>query len=245
MKLGKNKLSALVGAVLSLGVAGQASADVYGVSYLDIDNLTIDISSLTGAGLFTFSTNQDATLNGASDLSSGAASCGGLFGVSNTCGGAAPRLSGTVQNAPGGGVARGENDYTVFGQGADFSNSEAAIVRATLLGDGTTQATAISESNLNAGTSAQANTLVQSNTNLQLNFTVSGTGTFSIEFDADINVQAEVTGGDLGIAQANSSVTVLLQRNGVTIASWLLREPMRLPRVVLAIPVQLLKLLCL
>src|SRR6516162_10710279 len=125
MKLGKNKLAIALGAVLGLGMAGQASADVYGLSALDVNNLHITFSATSGgAGAFTFSTNQDAALNGVVDPSSGAANCGGVFGVSNTCGAGTPRLSGTVQNAPGGGVTRLENDYTHFGQTAQYSNAE-------------------------------------------------------------------------------------------------------------------------
>jgi hypothetical protein len=220
MKLGKQKLAVALGAALSLGIASQASADVYGLGYLDIDNLEIDIAAFGGAGVFTFSTNQDAILNGVADASNGNASCIGNFPSVGTCTGVNPVLSGTVQNAPGGGVARGENDYTVFGQVAEYSNAEAAIIAAQLTGAASTSSSAISESNIQTGTSAQANTNVSSNTTLSLQFEIQGEGEFTISFDAFINRIAEVSGGDVGLAQANTALTVQLSRNGVTIASW-------------------------
>ena len=81
MKLGKNKFAAvLAGAALSLG-AGQASADVYGLSALEVDNLNINFPNATGgaAGAFTFTTDASATLNGAAGAGSGIATCGGIF----------------------------------------------------------------------------------------------------------------------------------------------------------------------
>jgi hypothetical protein len=220
MKLGKQKLAVALGAALSLGIASQASADVYGLSTIAVDNLTINIAAFGGAGLYTFSTNQDAILNGVADGSSGAANCVGNFPSLGSCTGVAPVLSGTVQNAPGGGVVRGENDYTKFGTSAEYSNAEAAIITAALTGSPSTSSSAISESNLKTGTSAQANTNVSSNTNLSLQFEVQGEGSFNISFSAAIDVLSQVTGGDLGLAQANSGLTVVLQRGGQTLASW-------------------------
>ncbi|MEZ5571797.1 MAG: EDSAP-1 family PEP-CTERM protein [Halioglobus sp.] len=223
MKLGKNKLAVALGAALAFGMAGQASADVYGLSSVQIDGLTINITGVlpgSTATLFSFDTNQDAILNGVADGSDGSASCGGLFGGANDCGAGNPRLSGTVQNAPGSTLARGENDYTAYGQTGQYSNSEAAIITATLLGDPATSTGAISESNLQSGTSAQANTNVGSNTLLTLNFELGGDGGFAVSFDAVIDVLSQVTGGDIGIAQANSGVTVVLQKDGQTLASW-------------------------
>lgn len=220
MKLGKQKLAVALGAALSLGVASQASADVYGLSSLAIDDLHISIDAFGGAGLFTFSVNQDAVLNGVADGTNGNASCVGNFPSVGTCTGVNPVLSGAVQNAPGGGVVRAENDYQKFGTVAEYSNSEAAIITAQLVGNPATSASSISESNLKTGSSAQANTNVSSNTTLSLQFEIQGEGSFSIEFDAIIDVLTQVTGTDIGLAQANSSLTVTLQRAGQTVASW-------------------------
>jgi hypothetical protein len=222
MKLGKNKLAIALGATLGLGMAGHASADVYGLSSLQVNNLLVVFApSSTGAGVFSFDTDQNASLNGVADPSDGSASCGGIFNVVNDCGAGVPRLSGTVQNAPGGGLARGENDYTKYGTAAEYSNSEAAILTAALLLDGSTSTSAISESNLKTGLNAAANTNVSSNTLLSLDFTVSGQGTFNINFDAIIDVLAEVTAPSAGIAQANSSLSVtLVNAQGQTLVSW-------------------------
>jgi hypothetical protein len=222
MKLGKNKFAAvLAGAALSLG-AGQASADVYGLSALAVDNLNILFDATGGAaGAFTFTTDASATLNGAAGAGSGIATCGGMFAVFNTCNGAAPRLSSPVQNAPGGGVIRGQDDFTHFGQVAEYSNAEASIISAFLLLDPTTSTSAIAESNLQTGSIAGASTGVQSNTQLDLSFAVGGEGgSFSIAFDALLDVLTEVNGGDLGLAQANSSLTVTLQKEGSTLVDW-------------------------
>ena len=221
MKFSKGKIAVAFSAALGVGMVSQASADVYGLSYLNVDNLNVAFNAVGGgAGLYTFSTNQDAILNGAADPTSGAASCAGSFGNFSSCSGPAPTLSGKVQNAPGSSVVRGEGDYTVYGSVGNYSNAEAEVVAATLTGDPTTHVTSISESNLSLATSAQSNTNVGSNTNLALTFAVGPAGTLSVSFDADINVHTEVSGGDLGIAQAASGATLLLQKNGVTIASW-------------------------
>jgi hypothetical protein len=220
MKSGKQKLAVALGAALSLGIASQASADVYGLSTVNIDNLQVDVGNLTSAGVFTFAVNSEASLNGVVDPSNGNATCVGNFPAVGSCTGSAPVLSGIVQNAPGSGLLRGENDYTVYGQVADYSNAEAAIVTAVLVGDPSTSTRSISESNLQTSSIADASTNVSSNTTLTLEFEISGDGSFSISFDAAINVLTEVSGGDIGLAQANSGLTVVLQRDGTTIASW-------------------------
>lgn len=224
MKLSKKKLGVMVGAALSFGMVGQASADVYGLSSVQINDLHVVFNAtLQNAPSFTFETNQDARLNGASDLSDGAANCAGIVGLGNSCNAASPRLSGTVQNAPGSSSIRGENDYTKFGSVGNYSGAEAAIVTAVLLGDPATSTSSISESNIAAATSAQANTNVGSNTLLNLDFTIAEDGgAFSIAFEAIIDVLSKVTGVDVshGLAQANSGLTVILQKAGQTLASW-------------------------
>ena len=225
MKLNKKKLAVVVGAAMSLGVAGQASADVYGLSSLNVNNLSVVFESGGGATFYNFNTDANASLNGVADGSDGSAICGGQLGVFTTCTtppvATDPRLSGTVQNAPGGAPIRGENDYTAYGQVSEYSSAESAIVDAFLLGDASTATSAISESNLVTGTSAAANTLVQSSTNLSLTFNIGDNGNFNINFDAIIDVSADVNGGDAGLAQANSSVTVELRdSNNQVVASW-------------------------
>ena len=220
MKLRNKGLAVAFSAALGLGVTGEAAADVYGLSYLEINNLFIlfgnppDVSNPQ----YTFSTNADAILNLVPDASSGAASCNSF---SIACGATPnPRLSGTVQNAPGGGVTRSENDYQKFGLTAEYSNAESAIETATLLGDATTKTRQIAESNLQTGSGAQANTNVASNTFVTVDFT-SASNTLVVNFDAIIDVLSQVTGGDIGLAQASSSVSVVLtSATGQTLVSW-------------------------
>jgi hypothetical protein len=212
MKISKREFAIAFGAALGFGVAGQASAGVYGLAYLNIDQLTV----MTGAtaSLFTFSTNQDAVLNGVADPVAGNASCGGNFGVFENC---TLPLSGPAQNT--GTETRGESDYQAFGQVGNYSNSEAEIIDAVLLLDPYTHVAGISESYLAGGDqSAQANTSVTSNTSL--NLLAGGAGTLRLTFTATINVAAEVTGVDFGLAQAASSATLSLVSGGTTLVSW-------------------------
>jgi hypothetical protein len=214
MKFSKRNLAAAtaLGAVLGFGMVGQASAGVYGLAYLDIDDLVVTTGAT--ASLFTFSTNQDAILNGTPDPVAGNASCGGNFGVFENC---TLPLSGPAQNT--GTEVRGNSDYQVFGQVGNYSNSEAEIIDAVLLLDPSTHVAGISESRLASGTqSAQANTSVTSNT--RLNLLAGGAGTLSLTFTATIDVQAEVTDVPLGLAQAATSATLTLVSGGVTLVSW-------------------------
>jgi len=229
---GKWAAATALGVVLGAGMVGQASATVYGLGYVDIYGLKVTFSPIaggTGPGLFTFDTNADAALNGSVDPTSGAANCGDFFPGSAGCTvsptSVPPVLSGTVQNAPPVGPAlsvRSEDSYVKFGNAVgagNYSNSEAGIIDAALLADPATKVQAISESNLVTASNAQATSSAGSNTTLNLLFT-GGVGMLSIEFMADVDVRAEVTGGDIGLARASSSASFRLVQNGATLASW-------------------------
>lgn len=225
MKFGKSKLAVAFGAILGVGMAGQASADVYGLSFIDIDDLLVSVNAISGgAGRYTFSTNQDAILNGVPDPAAGNAACSGNFALATTnCSLAEPTLSGTVQNAPPASAGvRGENDFTLYGPIGNYSNAEAEVVEAFLTGDPSTQVASITESNLedNGGQSAQANGNILSNTTLTLAFAGGVGGVMTVSFTADVVVLASVTGGDIGLAGASSSASLTLQKGGVTYASW-------------------------
>ena len=49
MKVSKNKLAIALGAALSFGIAGQASADVYGLGKLDVNNLSVAFMPVSGS----------------------------------------------------------------------------------------------------------------------------------------------------------------------------------------------------
>lgn len=223
MKSGIKTLAVALGAALTFGIAGQASADVYGLGKLDISNLTINIDAFGGAGAYTFNTDANARLNGVVDGTDGSAECDGDFGAGTTnCAAGPPVLSGLVQNAPGGTLMRAEEDFTAFGQTGEYSNAEAAILTAQLVNLTPTSASSISESNLQTGTTASASTTVASNTQLTLQFEIQGEGSFEISFAAFLDRMAAITGSDSGIAQADTTLTVQLTRtsDGATMASW-------------------------
>src|SRR6185437_12073990 len=83
----------------------------------------------------------------------------------------------------------------------------------------------IAESLLNSGTTASANAEIQSNTGFTLTFTVTGgTANFSLNFDADPDLQAAIM-NELGIgssAQGNLQTTFTLTQNtgGTINATW-------------------------
>lgn len=228
MNFSRKGLALAFAASMGIGLAGNASADVYARAYLLTDDLLISVTNpdgsnaLGGAGAYLFSTDAEASLNGNSDPSDALENCGGIFGVTTTCSVASPVLSGDAQNAPGSAVVRGESDYTIFdANGLDYSNAEAEITDATLVNLNPTRAEQIAESNLVGGKIASANTLVESATVLDVAFTVeSDDGIFSISFEATINALASVTDPSLGLSQANTSWTLTLRDEGGTIARW-------------------------
>jgi hypothetical protein len=229
MNFSRKGLALAFATTLGLGAAGQASADVYGGSYMLTDDLTITVSNpdgsnaLGGAGFFIFTTDAEASINGVTDGSSGQAVCSGIFGVSTDCSVASPVLSGTAQNAPlGDGLVRGESDYTINGaNGMDYSNAESEITDAFLVNFNPTRAEQIAESNLVDRNTAAANTLVQSNTVLDVEFNVDGEdGIFTVEFAAVIEALADVTGDSIGLAQANTSWTLTLTNENGTVVRW-------------------------
>ncbi len=229
MNFSRKGLALAFATTLGLGAAGQASADVYGGAYLLTEDLTISVqnpdgsNALGGAGLFIFTTESEAGIDGVSDPTSGNAVCSGLFGVSTDCSVASPVLSSAVQNAPGGdGLLRADGDYTLFGaNGLDYSNAESEITDATLVNFNPTRAEQIAESNLVDKNTADANTLVQSNTELSVEFNVEGDdGVFTVEFAAVIDALADVTGDSVGLAQANTSWTLTLTNESGIVVRW-------------------------
>lgn len=229
MNFSRKGLALAFATTLGLGAAGQVNADVYGGAYLLTEDLTISVqnpdgsNALGGAGLFIFTTDAEAAIDGAADPSSGTAVCSGLFGVFTDCSAAPPVLSSPVQNAPGGdGLLRADGDYTLYGpNGLDYSNAESEITDATLVNLNPTRAEQIAESNLVDKNTADASTLVQSNTELNVQFNVEGEdGTFTVEFAAVIEALADVTGDSVGLAQANTSWTLTLFNESGIVVRW-------------------------
>lgn len=230
MNLSRKGLALAFATTMGLGLAGNASADVYARAYLLTDDLLIEVTNpdgsnaLGGAGEYLFTTNAEASLNNNIDPTGALAQCGGIFTVFTTCSVASPVLSGDVQNAPGGAVVRGESDYQIFdANGLDYSNAEAEITDATLVNLNPTRAEQIAESNLVGGKIAAADSLVQSTSVIDVDFIVESeedSGTFAVSFEAVIDALAAVTDPSLGLTQANTSWTLTLRDEGGTIVRW-------------------------
>lgn len=229
MKLNKTTLATAVAATLALGMSGQAAADVYAGSSLNIDNLSIAfLSSTFGAptgvqiNSFNFSTTNTAIVNGVGNI--GSASCGGQP-TSNSCG-AAPVLDGPVVNANGTNTRTnnqtagdGTLTWKTIG-GGNWSNSDSIIYTSeiTSLNANVSHTDQIAESNIDTAASAAASSEILSTTGLTFTFTVSGPNAvnFNMSFMADPDMRAQIL-NDLGLtysAQATMAVSLSLTKDG-------------------------------
>jgi hypothetical protein len=221
------RLGLALATAAAVGLSGQASADVYAVSKIDITSLSVIFGPSTspasgGAQAYQFSSQAGATLNGSASTGNSFVTCNGDFnGGTNptgSCGdgSAGPVLSGEVANAPGGDTDRAEDSFAVITQaGGEFSNAESAIITSTLSSGGvdSTAASGISESNLVTGTTAAAATTTQSTTSLEVVFTiVDDDASVTLFFLADWLQQATITSPDDG--QSQSSLSVLTSLTG-------------------------------
>ena len=232
MKLKQTTLATAIAATLALGMSGQAAADVYAGSSLNIDNLSV---AFLNAGLtpangvtinsFNFSTTNTALINGVGNI--GGASCGGTP-TSNSCAAfpVTPVLDGPVTNAPGSAITRTNNQVAGDGTltwltigGGNWSNSDSVIYTSeiTSLNANVSHTDQISESNITSAASASASSEILSTTGLTFNFTVAGPAVnFALSFDADPDMRAQIL-NDLGLtysAQATMAVSVALTKDG-------------------------------
>ena len=228
MKIKQSVLAAAVTAALAMGTAGQALAYVYAGSVTEVSNLVISISPSAGATInnFNFSTTNTAMLNGV--INSSTATCSGVpgpGGVGNNCGASpAPVLDGpTVSMGP----ARPVNVFTLLGPSAlsSWSNSDSLIPSATLVTFTPTSTQTVSEANLVAGGStASANSEIQSTTNFNFTFTTTALGNFNLTFDADARLRAAIFGEPslLNSALASNKLSQTLTQNtgGTPIINW-------------------------
>lgn len=236
MSIKQSTLAAAITAALALSVSQQASAYVYGVSSLNIDDLTITHGgnvTFTGAS-FNFNLTNTAILNGVGTVTN--ATCTGAVPGTNNCGAAGLRLDAAAANAPGSApVIRLNNDpqaNNLMHYGSvpanlvgNWSNSDTVIYGAELLGDGVTSANQIAESLITGNGSASANAEIKSTTGLTYVFTVigGGLGTLDLEFTADPDMLAAISGEPVGIygAQANMNTSFTLTRDGGGVfANW-------------------------
>lgn len=225
MKIKQSVLAAAVTAALTMGVAGQAAAYVYGGSTVEMQNVTVQIYeggvlAPQQVNSFQFTATNTATLNGVSSATM-SATCGGVPGApggsTNDCGPLGARLDPLPANAPGGAPVRANNDFSLFGPGLNqYSNSDSVIYRSELTLDGPTNTRQIAESELQGGSSARANAEITSTTGFTFRFFVTGTGELKLDFEADPFLRAAI-GNDgtfeNGNAQANMNASFSLTQD--------------------------------
>lgn len=209
MNLRKSLLTASIAAAVALGAMGQAQASVYGGAFLEIDNLVI---STTGVGdpavpiNYVFDMRNTATLNGVNDIET--ATCQGAIlptYVTNCS------TTGNVLDAAAAqvGTTQPENTFTYLGpNGLEYARSDSVIIDAELVTTNPTHGINIAESELQTGTSAASSSEIQSNTGLTFVFEVSGPGTITVEFDANVDLLAQISDTDALIASAQASTSV-------------------------------------
>lgn len=216
-------LTAAVATACSMGFAGQAAAQVYGLSSLSFQDLNITLTPLaavTGVTVqsFDFTLTNTAVLNGNAVISS--ATCGGtpgVPGVTNTCS-TSPVLNALPANAPGGTATRTDNTVAggtlyVLGPGTDtYSTSDSVIVTAELVNLGSPTAShQIAEAELQTAGTANASAEIQSQTGVIITFVAGGTFNFDLDFLADIDMRVLVNSIFAGSnSQANSNVSITL-----------------------------------
>ena len=239
MKLKQTTLATAIAATLALGMSGQAAASVYARSYLEVDNLHVLVSPTAGATIrsFTFNTNISAGLNNGSAAAEILA-CGGspgLPGVGNSCNAGPTRLDAPVVNAPGSTVLQANNAFVFNGPGANqYSNADTVIWTAGLTGDTTlvdfdgpgpnpavpvptTHTEQIAESEIQGGSVAAAQSLIDSITGFTFAFSTTNAGTLTVTLDAVQNMLAAIN-DPTGINQnalATMDVSLKLQKDGV------------------------------
>lgn len=221
MKLKQTTLATALTAALAMGVSGQAAAYVYGGSALEIDNFSVVLSGVgpgTSITSFQFTTTNTATLNGVSAAPQ-SESCGGTPGApgvgTNNCNGATPRLDALAANAPGSAPIRANNDFSLFGPGANqYANADSVIYTAELTLDATSHTQQIAESELQHTGSGNSNAEITSNTGFVMLFTTSGGpgSSLVIDFDADPYLRAAISDPLFlnGNAQGNVNFTMTL-----------------------------------
>ena len=216
MKLRKSLITASIAAAVALGAMGQVQASVYAGAFLEIDNLVI---STTGVGdpavpiNYLFNTRNTATLNGTNAIET--ATCQGVI---STVSGTDCNTTGNVLDAAPAqvGTTQADNNFSYLGPGGnEYARADSVIIDAQLVNAQPTHTINIAESELQASGSASASSDIQSTTGLTFVFDVSGPGTISVAFDADIGLLAHIAepGALIASAQASTSVQWLFSQD--------------------------------
>jgi hypothetical protein len=233
MKIKQSVLAAAIAAVLGMGAVGQASADVYAGSRLDINNLNVFFADANGSPAavqqpvdsFSFTLTNTAGLDGGVINQ---AKCSGIVGAPgagiNNCF-AAPIAFGVgsrdplAANAPTQeGAPRANNNMVFTGtDGRNYANSDSVVNTAAVLLNGPTNTDQVAEANLVSKPGASSQAEIQSLTGFTFNFNITGTSNnMVIDFFADPDMRAAITAIESGLlnnAQANMNVSFTLNQN--------------------------------
>lgn len=175
-------------AVLGMGAAGNAAANAYAISYLDVTNLVI---APLGTGITFILPSTENSQSTA--LLNGTPANGGGTGFTD-----AP-----ISQV---GSAVGENVFSALGQtGYSYSLSDAWIPFRQTAGNPYTQAIAIAESNIPVAGTGSAISNNSSNTTFTVQFTVATPAQLAFVFDAAMFVQASLDTNQPP-SQANASI---------------------------------------
>jgi hypothetical protein len=195
MKFKYSVIATAVTAALCMGAAGQAAASVYGLSTVEISNLNLNISPFAGAKVTTFNFN----LANAAQLNNGVVAASGNSCSNGSCNGSPNILDAHAVNAPGSTALQGENTFTVHGPGTQqYANADSVIYTAQLSSGGLlpSHTQNIAEAELQNGTSASANSTIDSTTGFVFSFTTDAPGTLNVGFTAILNMLAAITAPD-------------------------------------------------
>jgi len=207
----KALLAAAVAGTLG-GISTTASAYVYGLSHLDVQNFTFSGTAPSAAPTFSFSLANTAVLNGSGDA--GFAACNGKTGANNCHpGGSTNVLDAPAAEVPNG-ARGGENNFNFVGTGGDYASSDSVIYTAQLVDGVPSSAEQIAEADLVTNGSAQGNAELRSNTTLVYSVDIT-TANVSLRFDADPDLRAAIDDASAGdfLSQANLETTFTLTRN--------------------------------
>ena len=223
----------------SMGVASNASASAYAISYDNIFNLSVTSTDAAGnGGPFFVPPSAFSAFNATSESS---ASQGPLntpvIGVSSSASGGGP-VDAAVAIAPGSafpGAAPANNDMTAQGQGGVPGYSYAdSQVGSTVLGQNPngpvfingvdTQAWNIAEGYVDSSGFAAASSRNSSETGFETTFEVGNDARFEFAFDADPYLEVAIS-NDAGVpstanAELNVVITITDDSTGATVFAW-------------------------
>jgi len=200
----KTLVAAAVAGAVAAGIPGTASAFVYGLSHLEVQNFAFTTTSITATS-YTFTETNTAVLNGAATIQT--AQCSGVPGGATTCGAPPAVLDPLAAQL---GTPTGENNFNFVGTGVEYARADSIITSAQLV-NGTPSATnLIAENNLITGTNASDSAQLQSTTNLTFTVAPGGSlGAFSLTFDADVDQRVAISATG-GTSQSNVQTTFRL-----------------------------------